>query len=771
MDYLEFLAKKTRHMPPTGFSVDSLNGSLLFPFQQDIVRWALRRGKAAIFASTGLGKTAMQLTWANEIYRYTSKPVLIMAPLAVSYQTAEEGKKFGIDVTICRSQIDVVNGVNVTNYEKLSKFDPSGFAAIVLDESSILKSYNGKTRGQIIEAFRDTPYKLACTATPAPNDYMELGNHAEFLGAMSRSEMLATFFVHDGGDTAKWRLKGHAKDAFWRWVASWAVMIEKPSDLGYPDDDFILPPLRIHQVTVELKENWTDGLFIPQAVTLADQRKVKKMSLADRVAKAAEIANASDDQCLIWCQLNEESAALAKAVTGAIEVKGSDDPDHKEQALVGFGTGAIRRLVSKVSIAGFGMNYQNCHKMIFASIDHSFEGFFQAIRRSWRFGQKHPVDVYVITSEAEAPILANLERKEREFREMLNGMIAASKDIMRENVQGLGRDVATYRTDMAEGDGWKMYLGDAIEVLREIPDASIHYSIFSPPFASLYTYSNSERDLGNTKDMDDFMEHFGFLVPELYRVIMPGRLVSFHCMDIPAMKERDGYIGLKDFPGDLIRLFQSVGFIYHSKVVIWKDPLIEATRTKALGLLHKQIQKDSAMCRQGLPDYLVTMRKPGENKEPIAHPEGFTDFIGENEPSHEDPTYSHKVWRRYASPVWMDINQSDTLQYTSVREEADERHICPLQLGVIGRAIKLWTNPGDTVLSPFAGIGSEGYQALKMGRQFVGIELKEVYWRQAVANLNMANDEQKQISLYDLLEQESEELLSLRRSAIVAPTK
>lgn len=284
------------------------------------------------------------------------------------------------------------------------------------------------------------------------------------------------------------------------------------------------------------------------------------------------------------------------------------------------------------------------------------------------------------------------------------------------------------------GLNWAMYNGDSIEILKGIPDNSIHYSIFSPPFASLYTYSNSERDMGNCKNNDEFYQQFEFLIKDLYRVLMPGRLLSFHCMDIPAMKERDGYIGLKDFPGDLIRAFQSAGFIYHSKVCIWKDPLIEAVRTKALGLLHKQIEKDSTRCRQGLPDYLITMRKPGDNPEAVAHPDGFTKFIGEDEPSKDEDVYSHKVWRRYADPVWTDIRQNNTLNGKTARTEDDERHIHPLQLDVIERAIELWTNPNDIVLSPFAGIGSEVYTAIKTGRRGIGIELKESYYKLAVDN-------------------------------------
>lgn len=281
---------------------------------------------------------------------------------------------------------------------------------------------------------------------------------------------------------------------------------------------------------------------------------------------------------------------------------------------------------------------------------------------------------------------------------------------------------------------YSCYHGDSVEVLKGIPDNSIHYSIFSPPFASLYTYSNSDRDMGNSKDDNEFYEHFKYLVKELYRVIMPGRLVSFHCMDIPMMKSRDGVIGLKDFPGELIKLFTEAGFIYHSRVVVWKDPLVEATRTKALGLMHKQLCKDSSMCRNGLPDYLITMRKPGENPEKITHEEGLTRFYGGNEPDPNEGVYSHNVWRRYANPVWADIRQSDTLNKKNARDDKDERHICPLQLDLIARCIELWSNPNDIVLDPFGGIGSTNYVALGMGRRAMSIELKESYYNLLVEN-------------------------------------
>lgn len=285
------------------------------------------------------------------------------------------------------------------------------------------------------------------------------------------------------------------------------------------------------------------------------------------------------------------------------------------------------------------------------------------------------------------------------------------------------------------GKRYAMYNGDCCEVITGIPDDSIHYSIFSPPFASLYTYSNSDRDMGNCKDSEEFFQHFQFLVSELYRVLMPGRLLSFHCMNLPTTKTHHGYIGIQDFRGELIRSFQDAGFIYHSEVCIWKDPVIAMQRTKAIGLLHKQLKKDSALSRQGIPDYLVTMRKPGANPEPVEH---------------TNESFPVGVWQQYASPVWMDINPSKTLQKESARDEKDEKHICPLQLEVIERALMLWTNPGDTVLSPFAGIGSEGYVSVQQGRKFIGIELKESYYNQAVANLQSVDGVYGQASLFDM---------------------
>jgi superfamily II DNA or RNA helicase len=727
MSYSEFLKSKAVIDQPSGFTPRVLNSGL-FPFQSDIVKWALRRGRAAIFADTGLGKTLMQLVWAEKVAKKTRGNVLILAPLAVSTQTVREGERFGIDASYCRSQDDVASGITITNYEMLHAFDPGKFQGIVLDESSILKAYDGKTRTRIIEAFSDTPYRLACTATPAPNDFMELGNHAEFLGAMTRSEMLAMFFINDGSTTQAWRLKGHAQRDFWKWLCSWAVMIRKPSDLGYDDDGFILPPLRVCEVVVDVPaDRALPGMLFPMdAVTLRERQEERRQSTPERAATCAKLVNRSDDPWIVWCNLNTESEQVAAAIPGAVEVRGSHKHEFKEQAMLGFAAGEFRVLVTKPSIAGFGMNWQHCNNVAFLGLSDSWESYYQAVRRCWRFGQKKPVDCHIITASTEGAVVRNIKRKEEAAETMATEMITHTQDITKNNIKGTVRETTELETAVESGELWEMRLGDCIDEVAKIETDSIGYTIFSPPFASLYTYSNSDRDMGNCKTHDTFSEHFAFLIPELLRVTQPGRLLSFHCMNLPTSKVRDGVIGIVDFRGMLIRAFTEAGWIYHSEVCIWKDPVTAMQRTKALGLLYKQLRKDSCMSRQGIPDFIVTMRKPGDNQNRVTK-------------THEG--FPVAVWQRYASPVWTDINQSNTLQRTSAREDKDEKHICPLQLDVIERCIDLWTNEDDLVLSPFAGIGSEGYVAVKKKRRFVGFELKKSYWTQACANLREAAEE------------------------------
>lgn len=732
MEYEKFLEAKKIVEVPTGLKKIGPVNDMLFNFQKDIVKWALRRGRACIFSDCGTGKTAMQLEWARQI----PGKVLIVAPLAVTDQTIREAEKFHEDEIKYSAHGEIESRVSITNYERLENFDPDIFTGIVLDESSILKSYTGKYRNMIIDKFQSVPYRLACTATPAPNDFMELGNHSEFVGAMSRTEMLSMFFVHDGGETQKWRVKGHAEVEFWRWVCSWAVMLRKPSDLGYEDGKFILPKLHVKQITVH-SEKPTDWFLFPmEAHGLQERQSARKVTISERVKKCAELVNKSKEKWLIWCNLNEESHELTKAIGDAVEVKGSDSDEHKKKSLLDFANGKIRVLISKPKIAGHGMNFQICHNVVFVGLSDSYEQYYQAVRRCWRFGQDEEVNCYIITADTEGAVVKNIQRKEEDAIKMAEEMVLNMHEINKENIKGTENIKTEYKRDRKGGDGWDMYLGDTVDVhMNEIEDESIDYSIFSPPFASLYTYSNSDRDMGNCKTRSEFYEHYLYLIKEQYRTLKQGRLLSFHCMNLPTRKTHDGYIGIVDFRGELIKMYQDAGFIYHSEVVIWKDPVIAMQRTKALGLLHKQIVKDSAMCRQGVPDYLVTMRKPGDNDIPI---EGELDHYAGDGTFTSKGRYSIDVWQNYASPVWMDINPSDTLQKASAREEKDERHICPLQLQVIHRALQLWSLPGEVVLSPFAGIGSEGYESIKMGRRFIGIELKESYYGQACKNLKEA---------------------------------
>lgn len=720
--YEDFLASKTIKIKECGF--ESTNGfsPKMFDFQKDITKWALKKGKSAVFAGCGLGKTIIQLEWAKHVCQETDGNVLILAPLAVANQTQQEGMKFGIDTIIISSPEDISPGINITNYEKLHKFDVTEFVGVVLDESSILKSYDGKTRTAIIEAFTDTPYKLACTATPSPNDYAELGNHAEFLGVMKRTSMLATFFVHDSkpgqhhpdqkAGEGKWRLKGHAVKAFWQWVASWAVMMQKPSDLGYDDNGFVLPDLRFHQITVSSGTTY--------ARTIQQRQKARAANIPEKIEALKTLVD--DDTWLFWCGLNKESDAIKKGLF-ATEVKGSDDPEFKRDSLLKFCNGDIKRMVSKPSIAGFGMNMQVCHKMAFVGLSDSFEEMYQAVRRCWRFGQRDPVDVYVITSDSEGAVVKNIEKKEAKFSEMLEGMISATQEICAENLKSTKTERDDYMPEVREGKNWKLYLEDCITGIRRLEDDSVDYSIYSPPFKNIFVYSNSERDMGNSKDNEEFAVHMGYLARELIRVIKPGRLMSVHCADIPAFKYKDGFAGLQDLPGMLIRIFSEAGFLYHSRVTVYKSPVTEMYRTKTQGLLYKQLKKDSSVSRQGLADYIITFRVSGDNTEPIIH---------------DESTFPLPAWQKYADPVWMDILQTNTLNNKSVREYEDEKHICPLQLDVIDRCLELWTNPGDLVLSPFAGIGSEGYTSLRKGRRFIGYELKKSYFDQACDYLSQA---------------------------------
>lgn len=755
MNYEKFVSSKRLSTKYFGFEVEIDKVSpVLFDFQKQIVQWALKLGRAAIFADTGLGKTGMQLTWASHIAKHTGGNVLILAPLCVAHQTVNEGKKFDVEVNYCRSQDQVKSGVNITNYEMLKNFDVSTFAGIVLDESSILKSYMGKTKREIIEACQSVEYRLACTATPSPNDYLELGNHAEFLGIMPSNEMIMRFFQNDTMEAGTYVLKAHAATKFWEWCATWSMCVSNPADLGFDGTSYILPHL--HQEFIEVS---TEGLppaegelFRTVIINATSIHKEGRITIERRAEEVAKLANSNDEPWLIWCNTNYEADALKGLIPDAVDLRGSDTIEKKESALDGFIDGSIRVLITKPSIAGMGLNLQHCRNMAFVGLSYSYEDYYQAIRRCYRFGQKKQVNCYVMAADSERSILKIINEKEAKHHTMKAEM---TKAISGAHLRKTLINDQPYH-GFVEGEGFKLHHGDCVNVATKMESNSVGFSVYSPPFSNLYIYSDSEYDMGNSADDGQFMEHYSYLAEELYRITNPGRLTAIHCKDLPMYKGRDGAAGLRDFPGEIIKMYESKGWQYHSRVTIWKDPVIEMQRTKNHGLLYKQLCKDSAASRQGMADYMIVMRKWDDEEQWDAVTrdggERFFDYVGSSShaPTAKDLVrarndkererlYSIAVWQRYASPVWFDIDQTDVLNYQLARENNEERHICPLQLGVIERSIELWSNPGDLVFSPFTGIGSEGYVALKMGRKFEGAELKKSYFEIAKRNLEGVN--------------------------------
>lgn len=451
-EYQSFVARKLSTIPPTGIADNLLIPESLFPHQRALVQWALRRGRCAIFADTGLGKSRMQLVWASEVLRHIGCRVLILAPLAVAAQTVGEGAEIGVSVAHVREQSEVGGpGIYITNYDRLHLFDALAFGAVVLDESSCIKHHTARTFSYLCEAFQQVAFKLCATATPAPNDWSELGTHAEFLGICTRAEMLAEYFIHDGAETQVWRLKGHARAEFWRWVSTWGAMVRKPSDLGFDDSRYVLPPLSVHQHTITIPDaaQRVGQLFAMEAQSLMERRSARKESAPDRVAACAELVNSNDERWLVWCDLNAESEMLTKAIRGAVEVKGADDPEHKERALTQFAAGSIRALVSKPSIAGWGMNFQKCARIAFVGVTDSWESYYQAVRRCWRFGQTRPVEVHIFAADIEGAIVTNLRRKEADALAMAESLSAETREAVMQNVIGLQRATNTYNATSA----------------------------------------------------------------------------------------------------------------------------------------------------------------------------------------------------------------------------------------------------------------------------------------------------------------------------------
>ncbi len=761
--YDKLIESKVIPVKSHGFEPDAFHAPL-FDFQQIAVRFALRQGRAALFEECGLGKTIQQLEWARQVEDRTCKPVIILAPLAVAAQTIAEGKHFGIEVKHARELEDVSSrGIYITNYDRVDKFEGvfSELGGVVLDESSILKNFTGKTRVRLTELCARVPFRLCCTATPAPNDWMELGQHAEFLGVMNSNEMLSRWFINDTMNFGTYRLKGHARDDFWRWVATWAACIFKPSDVGCDDRNFTLPELDIieerFEVPTEIDTDAENGeLFTMDTVNATNIFRAARKTLKDRVEWVAKkVAEEPDKPFLIFVETNEEADELVNALPSTewigapetVEVRGAERPENKEAKLLHFTEGRARIMVTKTEIAGFGLNWQHCDRVIVFAPSFSFEQWYQGIRRCWRFGQKNEVKNWMLRGSNMDRVADVWAKKMAQFDEMKEEMRQASAHIRNQVDRQL-----TCNTSITgrSGEGWTVYNGDCVRVAKTLPDNSIHFSVYSPPFAELYIYSADVHDMGNCVDDDAFFEQYRHLVREKLRITKPGGLTAVHCKDLVDYKGRDGRAGIRDFPGRIIALHEEEGWKYHSRVTIWKDPVIEMQRTKSHGLLFKNLCTDSRVSRMGLPDYVVWFRKWPEDDGDDAVQHNYKlpwEYAGEKPPQ-KDPDNrgtNIRLWQKYASPVWDDIRQTEVLNGRIARADQDEKHICPLQLDVIDRCLFLGSNPGDTVFSPFTGVGSEGYVSVKRGRKFIGSELKLEYWEHACDYLRIAEEDARDL--------------------------
>ncbi len=720
--YDEFLSKKLNYGHSAGVDIEPFIHEMLFDYQKDTVKWALKKGRCALFLDCGLGKTFCQLTYADNISKYTQGKIIIFAPLSVNNQTIEEGKRINIDVSRFDVNDDVM--IKIANYENIEKINPNDYVGIVLDESSILKAVDSKTRRRLVEFCKDIEFRMACTATPAPNDISEIANHTEFLGIMKREEMLAKWFFNNGSD---WVLKGHAIDKFYEWMATWAMFMTKPSDLGYSDDGFELPEMEIKPLYFDYEFKDDGDLFSRKLKGIEDRMKIRKETVYLKAGKIADIVNQSDEQFIIWCGIDLEANTISKLIKDSVNLKGKDSIETKIDVIDDFKSGKTRVLVTKPKIAGHGMNFQNSHNAIFFGLSDSYESYYQCIRRQYRFGQKKKVEVIISLATGESVVLENVMKKEKQSNEISNMVIRHIKKYEMEEL-GMKHEQIKYEENRIHNDYYDLRHGDSCEVLKTLDENSVDFSIFSPPFQSLFTYSNSDRDLGNCSTEDEFFNHFRYIVKELYRVIKTGRNIAVHCMNLPTKKIVDGYIGIKDFRGDIIRLFQGEGFIYHSEVCIQKNPQVAAIRTHAKGLMFKQMHKDSAESRVGIPDYICVFKKPGENKIPIKC------------------DLNNEEWIKFAHPIWTDIRETYTLN--SIKADKDEKHMCPLQLDVIERCIRLWSGKGEIVLSPFMGICSEGVKSIDLGRKFIGIELKKEYFEQSEKNIDRALSKKQEFVLF-----------------------
>lgn len=621
-EYNKFLESKQKRVGKSGFEPTLLFNSNLFDFQLAIIKWSLRLGKSAIFADCGLGKGIMQLEWSKHVADYTHKPVLIISPLAVTDQTIAESEKFGYSVTYVRNTSDLLNSktpVVITNFEMIKEFDTSLIGGIVLDESSILKNETGEMRNLMIAKAAQVKYRLSLSATPAPNDYPELGNQAEFLGICTRDEMLVEFFVNNMTKT-EYRIKGHAVDHFWSWVVSWAVMLSKPSDIGdFDDSGYELPELQIkdiclsvdhHRAFDKINSDGQAALLLVGNTSATDMHREKRETVNERMAEAARVANECNDYAVVWVETDYEADIVKRLIPDCVEVRGSEPREIKAKKLNSFSRGETRVLVTKPKIAAFGMNWQHCNISIDASVTHKFESWYQRIRRFYRFGQERNVHNYVIYAESEISIVENVYGKMKSHIDMQKAMI----DAMRRN--GMSVDNQDHKVfsvlnrQMVSGRNWEFYNGDSVDTISVLADNTVQMWVESPPFEDLYTYSDSPRDLGNCRDSDEFTYQYSLIVNEQYRTTKNNGFKCVHCRDLPLSLEKNGIMGLSDFPGRIIKTHIEAGYKFYAWKTVWKSPVTEQQRTKSAGLgWQHAFCKRAERARQGAADYVLVFQK------------------------------------------------------------------------------------------------------------------------------------------------------------------
>jgi DNA modification methylase len=788
-DYKTFLEQKKITVEPSGFDVpiEDIN-SQLYDYQRDIVRIALWKGKFLLLQDCGLGKAPETLEWAYHVKKHTGKPVWIVAPLGVTYQLEQESIKFNRPIKRVRSPEEMDGSNIVFNYEILHKFMDYAeqCGGIAFDESSIFKSLAGKTRMLALQLAQKIPLRLCASATPSPNDYDELLRQAEILGIMKEKEAKALFFINDGQQANKWRLKGHAVDDFWEWVSEWAVAMRVPSDLGYSDENFHRADLFIHEIVVAGKQYQADKgqltLFPMPAKTMSERRGARKATIVERVGEMQHLLNGSGtindyipdydpgEPFIVWRQFLAEADETTKQMPDIVDIRGSMTQDEKEMEIRLFSEGKTQAIVTDPRMFGHGMNWQHSRIQFFIGLSDSYESVYQAIRRQWRNFQMRDVHVFFITASTEGAVVANVKRKEKQHNEMYDQIVARMAKHYTKTVTQIGRQEMEYKVDNFTTNNSTVYLGDSTEMLQNEPDDSIALTITSVPFPGMYTYTNSARDAGNCIDGEETTKHIKYIMEQVYRVTMPGRLCCIHLTQEPLFKWKDGHVGRLDFRGDIIRMMQDLGWIYWSEVSIVKNPQMKAMRTNDSGLTQASVHKDMTRAAPAMNDYVVIFKKLGEGVPVGALISPKYDKWDGWMNMNDWVEAAHGVWKfedekdllPLPEQIWLDIQEGDVLRlngkqaHIKGRENEDEKHLCPLQNGVIERLLLMYSNPGEPILDPFSGQGTTGYWSIKYGRQYIGSELKESYWKLSRSVIETAESDAINFDLFQFAENKKE---------------